>query len=872
MRNGAKNGNPARPAVPLYEYAVRLLILFLAQTGFYFCFVTEYRLSGGIAPYLVTLAFCLIYLVIFSLKSSAVLFAVSVALSGLFIWFHADELVQSWLMLIRDLFSACGGKLPELLATLLHEEGASVFYALCTLMFISTILASYAVTKGDSLLLLTAASVPCLFPGLFFSLSGNTASFFAILAAWFAFSIFRRYGGLLSASVSEDTELSLKVRLDRIRKRPSLRAMAALTAVIMAFSVFGVSSLILPEKGYEKPDIWNRIRESVYESKLGDLIGRPNDGLSHGRFRDLSEIRFTGATALKARVSERLSLYIRNFAGTVYTDDGWEEVPAQTYESYVIGTNPLLLHAEAERILGNGEQRYLFSLKSDRKQISSLVLPQGLLTGTDDLNGTRYRNDTGIDTDGGAGISGYSVYALQLRNAFANIPVSASADPTDAIMEGYAAVIKNRFGKSSVYDDISHYLRYIFDYYTQLPEDTAKCGKALCEQFGITDVTDSGTLNPAAVCSSLQRVFNEYCSYSYDPPAIPADADFSTYFMNQSRQGYCIHFATTAAVMLRSLGIPARYAEGYIIVQSDYLKDTDEEGYFDIEDTHAHAWVEVFDPLQLEWIPVEMTPNEGNDAAAGGLAPTLTPPPTATPEPADTHEPEDQPEEEGLTPEPDATPEPEATGEPDDELSPEEETDTEPDPEGEVPGQETAEPGPDGEPVTEHGEGGTGADIILPGAGTAGSPGVCKSVRSAVIRILVLLLTAGATAAAYLFNRRKRQERLYGDPERSVLYAAKECDAMIRLAGGSSIRPDEVPEEYAERIRTELPWIDGQDILAVYGAAERTMFSSRQVRTADRDRVLKAYGNLRGSVRNHAGLPRRIWIALRYPAVSEPKP
>ena len=95
---------------------------------------------------------------------------------------------------------------------------------------------------------------------------------------------------------------------------------------------------------------------------------------------------------------------------------------------------------------------------------------------------------------------------------------------------------------------------------------------------------------------------------------------------------------------------------------------------------------------------------------------------------------------------------------------------------------------------------------------------------------------------------------------------------MIRLAGGSSIRPDEVPEEYAERIRTELPWIDGQDILAVYGAAERTMFSSRQVRTADRDRVLKAYGNLRGSVRNHAGLPRRIWIALRYPAVSEPKP
>ena len=855
-----------QPGAPLYEQAVRLLILILAQTGFYFCFITEYKLSGGISPYLFTLAACLIYLLIFSLKSHALLFALSIALSGVFVWFHADELVQSWLFLMKQLFEACGGVLPDLMSQLLREEGADISYALCSMMLISTILSAYAVTRGESIFLLCLASVPALFPGLFFSLSGNTASLFAVLAAWFAFSLFRRYGGLLSASVSDDADISMKVSPDRVRKRTSLRSLSAVAAVMMAAAVFGIASLILPEKGYEKPDLWNELRQAVYNSKIGDLIGRPNDGLSHGRFRDLSEIRFTGDTALKARVSERLSLYVRNYTGTVYTDDGWEEVPERTYETYAIGTNPLLMHAEADKVQGNTERTYLFSIKSEQKSISSLALPQGLLTGTDDLDGTRYRNDTGIETVEKAGIAGYSVYALQLRNAFATFQVSSDADPREAVREGYESVIRSRYGKSSEYNDIEHYLRYIFDYYTALPDETARCGRALCEQFGITGATASGTLNLAQVCSSVQSVFNRYCSYSYDPPAIPADADFSTYFMNESRQGYCIHFATAAAVMLRSLGIPARYAEGYIIVQADYQKVTDDEGYFAIEDTHAHAWVEVFDPVQLEWIPVEMTPNNGNGSESGSLAPTLTPPPTVTPEPETSVDPDAETGEETTSPQPERTPDPGQTEEPDTDGSQPEETGTEPEENHENSGDSNAAMPEKGQaPVINEGQGEGGdsspQNSLSPDGARSGATGGGR----VLLGILIPVLAAGCAVFLYFFDRKKRQARLTGKPSASVLYAVKEADAMIRLAGGHSIDSGELPEEYADRILWELPWICRQDILTVYETAQETIFSSRTIREADRNAVLKSHGNLRRSVTEHAGLFKKIWIILRYP-------
>jgi hypothetical protein len=69
-----------------------------------------------------------------------------------------------------------------------------------------------------------------------------------------------------------------------------------------------------------------------------------------------------------------------------------------------------------------------------------------------------------------------------------------------------------------------------------------------------------------------------------------------------------MHFASATAALLRAAGIPARYAEGYVVSASDF-KSTD--GWTSIPDSSAHAWVEVY-LSGYGWIPVEATPSAIN--------------------------------------------------------------------------------------------------------------------------------------------------------------------------------------------------------------------------------------------------------------------
>jgi transglutaminase-like putative cysteine protease len=74
----------------------------------------------------------------------------------------------------------------------------------------------------------------------------------------------------------------------------------------------------------------------------------------------------------------------------------------------------------------------------------------------------------------------------------------------------------------------------------------------------------------------------------------------------QTREGYCEQFAGTMAVMLRTLGIPARVAVGYTPGTRNAT------GEYVVTDQNAHAWVEVRFPGH-GWIAFEPTPrSDGN--------------------------------------------------------------------------------------------------------------------------------------------------------------------------------------------------------------------------------------------------------------------
>ena len=72
-----------------------------------------------------------------------------------------------------------------------------------------------------------------------------------------------------------------------------------------------------------------------------------------------------------------------------------------------------------------------------------------------------------------------------------------------------------------------------------------------------------------------------------------------------------MHFASAGALILQSLGVPARYASGYVVEPSAFHKE--KKGYqADVPDYNAHAWVEIY-LENIGWVPVEMTPGYTND-------------------------------------------------------------------------------------------------------------------------------------------------------------------------------------------------------------------------------------------------------------------
>jgi transglutaminase superfamily protein/uncharacterized protein DUF4129 len=98
----------------------------------------------------------------------------------------------------------------------------------------------------------------------------------------------------------------------------------------------------------------------------------------------------------------------------------------------------------------------------------------------------------------------------------------------------------------------------------------------------------------------------------------------------RTKQGYCEYFATTMAMMLRTQGVPARLAMGYL--PGHKLSD----GSWEIDRSAAHAWVEVYFP-GYGWIRFDPTPgNRENDQQPTRLAagpPVPTPGPGVLPSP-----------------------------------------------------------------------------------------------------------------------------------------------------------------------------------------------------------------------------------------------
>ena len=121
----------------------------------------------------------------------------------------------------------------------------------------------------------------------------------------------------------------------------------------------------------------------------------------------------------------------------------------------------------------------------------------------------------------------------------------------------------------------------------------------------------------------LHRPEFRYVERPAQPPVGQAPLD---YFLTQTHEGYCQHYAGAMALLLRMGGIPARVATGFSPGGYSARKKA-----WIVRDTDAHAWVEVwFD--KYGWVPIDPTPDgtpARSQVAALAPAPGEAPPAAA---------------------------------------------------------------------------------------------------------------------------------------------------------------------------------------------------------------------------------------------------
>ena len=136
------------------------------------------------------------------------------------------------------------------------------------------------------------------------------------------------------------------------------------------------------------------------------------------------------------------------------------------------------------------------------------------------------------------------------------------------------------------------YPAWVMPRYLQLPTSLPARVRILAEQIAADEAT------PYDKAVAIERYLREI-PYNQDVPGPGLTQDGVDYFLFEEKQGYCDYFASAMVVMLRAVGVPARYVRGYSQGQQT-------DGVYQILKSDGHAWPEVFFP-GYGWIEFEPT-------------------------------------------------------------------------------------------------------------------------------------------------------------------------------------------------------------------------------------------------------------------------
>lgn len=381
-------------------------------------------------------------------------------------------------------------------------------------------------------------------------------------------------------------------------------------AAVLTILIIRTVSFIIPEKGYESIVPKSARKEATEEgmerfAQYGLLAmmrqGSINAGVSGGRLSKGSAVMPTNETVLKVRYTpyDYTPVYLKAFTGKDYMGDLWTQAGDDLPDDG-------LMFESVQSRMGNYEK----SIADERHGEGS-----------------------------GQGRGVMEVEKVDHRDKYEYHPYYTAVVAPDEIEKEVDYVHDSDTDQTNVVitytyypgvDDVIDVDGKVSDVYLDVPQSCRSAVASVCEEAGFAGTEEE-------IAAQVVRYFRDNYSYTLRPGYYFGDPDYITHFLLESKKGYCAHFASAGTMLLRQMGIHARYVEGYafsyysVVETGELVEDAEYGDYYDgyaplgetalieleIPDAYAHAWVEIYVDGK-GWIVVDPTPpqTEQEDTAS----------------------------------------------------------------------------------------------------------------------------------------------------------------------------------------------------------------------------------------------------------------
>lgn len=444
---------------------------------------------------------------------------------------------------------------------------------------------------------------------------------------------------------------------------------ALVVASVMLVSVFSIIGLRVTH--YKRSEKLNQKRKDITDAfdnfsfdNLGESLANISNAFGFNldfenhKLGTNDHISYRNVTDLTIKLEKPIkgALYLKDYVGSVYRDNEWFEFPPSTYEDEVFKDfedykiYPQDFPEVFEKIIyDNYKDNNIWIVNSERKK-KHIYAPYGTInTGSvQNLDLKYYFDLTVTPKEHKQGQSSYKFRHVNTEDVLNELKAYTSGSDSryratieksviqdyewkDILFkyykekypsedDGYISLDSKIPYLPSVNDEYiskftlteliqKNYQDFVYKNYLSVPETDAMM--EIREKYAsvLNTPHDNSVSGVAMMLDLIRETIARDCEYSLQPGKTPSNRDFVNYFLLENKKGYCTSFASAGVILARMAGIPARYATGYIVVESDINSGNRNDAgsvTVDVKDNRSHAWAEIYID-EFGWIPYEFT-------------------------------------------------------------------------------------------------------------------------------------------------------------------------------------------------------------------------------------------------------------------------